>query len=219
MFWIIATPSKTQYDTVIKDILASPGYSHLRSGLTDMINRIKEKLSEWIFEILKKSFSNMSSALEISNGLSVIFMIIGILLIFGILILIIVKGSKTFDRRKRVKEILGEKIDSKTTPLSLRGKASDFEQKGDFRNAIRFDFIALLLLMHEKGLLYLDETKTNSEILNYLNRSNYDGIENFRWLVEIFNSSWYGHKAGNLELYRAWSHRINQLWDGVIENE
>lgn len=212
-------PSKSEFDSTIQEILQRPQYRHLKSGSNDFIQRIREAIKQW----LEKSFENIhldaASIPSAPDGLSTIFMIVGLLSILTIMIGIIVKVSKTFEKKSRVKEILGEKIDDQTTPKGLRRKASAFEKQGDFRQAIRYDFIALLFLMHEKGLLYLEETKTNEEIYNYLRRKGFFMLSLFKDMINTFNSAWYGHKLCNKDIYEKWNSNINLLWNGVINYE
>lgn len=212
-------PSKPIFDETIKVILSRPEYKYLTGGIGDFIGRIKDMLREGLGKILEKTFSNLSNTPEISDRLSTIFMIIGLLIIIVIIVFIIIKINKAFDNKTRVKEILGERIDARVTPNSLRNKGQEFINKGDFRQAIRYDFIAVLLLMHEKNLLYFDETKTGEEINNYLIRNKFEMVGVFRKLVSIFNSSWYGHKTSNEKLYDEWSNTIDLIWNEVINHE
>ncbi len=212
-------PSKPIFDETIKRILSRPGYKYLTGGFGDFIGKIKDMLREWIGRILEKTLSNLSNAPAISDRLSTIFMIIGLLIIIIIIVFIIIKVYKTFDKKVRVKEILGERINGRVTPNSLRSKGEGFIKKGDFRQAIRYDFIAVILLMHEKNLLYLDETKTGEEINNYLIRNKFEMVGVFKKLVSIFNSSWYGHKTSEQKLYDEWSNTIDIIWNEVISHE
>lgn len=212
----ITIPPKPVFDQTIKDILSKPEYKYLSGGLGDFIQRIKDMLGEWFGKILEKTFSDYPA---ISDRLSTIFMIIGFLIIIVIIVFIIIKVNKTFDKKTRIKEILGEKIDGRVTPGSLRNKGLGFTKRGDFRQAIRYDFIAVLLLMHEKNILYLDETKTGEEIYNYLIRNRFESVAIFKKLVNIFNSSWYGHKPSDQKLYDEWSSTIELIWNGVISYE
>lgn len=213
---IIINPSKPKFDKIIYDILQQPQYNYLKSNLQNFIEMVKEAITQWISKIINNAFSNAESAYLISSKLSTVFMVIGLLAIFAIIVIVIIKASKIFKKDIRVKEILGERIDDETTPNSLRRKACSFEVEGNFREAIRYDFIALLLLMHEKNLIYLDETKTNGEINNYLKKNNFSLISIFQYLIGIFNSSWYGHKLCGRDVYQNWSNSINELWSGVI---
>lgn len=215
----ITIPTKPVFDETIKRVLSRPGYKHLTGGLGDFIQRIKDMLSEWLGRILENAFNNLSNAPAISDRLSTIFMIIGLLIICIIIVFIIIRINKTFDKRTRVKEILGEKIDDRVTPNSLRSRGAMFIQKGDFRQAIRYDFIAILLLMHERNILYIDETKTGEEIYNYLRKNKFPKITVFKKSVNIFNSSWYGHKPSDQKLYDEWSSTIDLIWNEVIIHE
>lgn len=215
----IIISSSQEFDSTINKILKGYKYKHLKNPLLDFILQIKDNISRWIMKALKKAFSNIPSPESVSDNLANIFIIIGFLLIFTIVVLIIVKASKTFERKKRIKEILGEKIDNRTTPSSLRILAASFSAKEDFRQAIRYDFIAILLLMHEKNIVYLDETKTNEEIYIYLKKNKFPNLSVFEYLVNDFNSSWYGHIRCSKETYDKTFQNINLLFNEVLVYE
>lgn len=215
----LMVPSKKEFDNSVFNIVQGPGYSHLKNGITDFIGTIKNMISKWLTNILKKFFNNIDSVASVSDKLSIIFIIVGIMAILAIILIIIVKVNKTFERKRKVKEILGERIDEKTTPRTLRNKALRFYETGDLRQAIRYDFIALLLLMHEHNLIYLDETKTNEEIYKYLRKNGFTMLEVFNYLTHNFNSTWYGNKEFDNEGYKHWSTNLNLLWNEVSKGE
>lgn len=215
----IINPTKSEFESTVQEILRRPEYRHLRNFMKDFIDSIKEKIAEWILKILEKTTMKLSNSISISDKVSTIFMIMGLVIIAAIIIFIIIRINKTFERRSRVKEILGEKIDHRTTPLSLKNKAQDFRLQGDYRQAIRYDFIALLLLMHEGGMLYLDETKTNEEIYLFLKKKAFSQLQLFQYLKDVFNSTWYGHKNCDDLSYTKWNETYNLLWDEVINGE
>lgn len=212
-------PSKNDFNSTVNKILNSAEYKHLKNPIRDFTNKLKEKLNEVLRKWFMKNLSKLDNAAQISDAVSTVFIIIGLMTILAIVIIIIVKINKTFEKKNRIKEILGEKIDDKTTPGSLRKTAASYRSNGDLRNAIRYEFIALLLLMHEKSLVYLDETKTNEEILRYLNKNNFKASDTFKEISDIFNSVWYGNKTFNEEGYKHWSTTIEPLWRRVAEYE
>lgn len=212
-------PTEQEFYSTVDRILQHSEYRSLRNLFSDLFEKAKDFIGKLIGNILKKTFSNLQNASKISDNISEIFIIIALLILVCIIIVIIVKVSKTFERRKKIKEILGEKIDEGTTPKSLRAKASAFEKDGDFRQAIRYGFISILLLMHNKSLLYLDETETNDEIYTYLKNNKFSGLEKMKYVMDFFNSSWYGHKSCSAENYLKWYERLNLLWGEVIEHE
>lgn len=211
----ITIPTKPIFDETVRKILNRPQYRHLRGGFLDFIQKIKDSINEFIMKILDRAFSNLSNAPAISDRLSTIFMIIGILIIIAIIIFIIIRMNKTFDKKASMKEILGEKIDEGVTPKGLRNRGEGFAKAGDYRQGMRYDFIAVLLLMHEKNLVYLDETKTGEEIYYYLRRNKYEMAAHFKKLVKIFNASWYGHKPSDERLYSEWNNEMDLIWNEV----
>lgn len=209
-------PSKKEFDYVVNKIIQKSEYAHLKYSLKDFLAKIKKAITDWLFRLLEKNFSNLKNSFEISDTLSTIFMIIGIILICAIIVIIIVKINKTFEKQGEIKEILGEKISNNTTPNSLRNKAESFKKYGDYRKAIRYDFIAVLLLMHRKNVVYLDETKTNKEIYKYLLKNEYSMSSNFKLLADSFNYYWYGHKNCGENEYLNFSNTFDELWNEVI---
>jgi hypothetical protein len=219
MLYTIITPSKPAFDDAVKIVLSRPEYANLKSALEDIIQGIKE----WFISLLVKFFTNLFSGLgavkPISGALSTIFIVVALTIIVGIIVFIAIKINKSFEKKGKIKEILGERIDGRTTPDTLKAKAKAFEEKEDFRNAIRYDFIALLLLMHEKNVLYLDETRTNEENYAYLNRIKFPKLSEFHYAMEAFNSTWYGYKTCGRDGYGQWSGNISAMWNEVINYE
>ena len=212
-------PSKQEFDNTIGKILKGSEYKQLTSGIDDFIQNSKDVIIKWIEKIFNKIISNVHSKQVISDNLANIFIIIGLLLIAIIVTLIIIKVSKTFEKKVRIKEILGEKINNKTTPTSLRLLAASFDTKGDYRQAIRYYFISILLLMHQKNIIYLDETKTNEEIYMSLKKNKKLNFLELKYLINDFNSSWYGHRTFYKENYDMTLQNINLLWSEVLDYE
>lgn len=212
-------PSESQFNDTVHEILNGAEYKHLNNIFSDIIEDAKAILAKFILKVLENTFSNMSNMSSISENLSIIFIIIGILILLGLIIFIFIRISKSFEKRQKVREILGEKIDNNTTPNSLRYKADNFRKQKDFRQVIRYEFIALLLLMHIKGVLYLDETKTNKEIYEYLEKNRISTLKAFKYLSETFNEYWYGHKLKEDKVYDQWQSNMSLVWGEVINFE
>lgn len=216
---ITATITQTKFDDTVDNILKRPEYKTLTSGITDLIDKIKQYLMEKVADLFSKAFKNVKPSAALADKVSTIIIIITILLIAAIVILVIVKINKKLNKKARIKEILGEKIDENDTPETLKEKAKKFQEQGDYRQAIRFDFISLLFLMHTKSIVYLDQTKTNDEIYNYLKNSNFSNLEKFNILIKVFNFTWYGHNSSSKEMFENWENNIDTIWNEVIKYE
>lgn len=211
--------SKMDFDHKISEIQDRPEYTHLNAGIRDFIERIREGIKNWLTDLLRHAFSTMPGAPSIPGQASVVFLVVGILVIAAIVIFIAIKAGKTFERNKKIKEILGERVDGGVTTSSLKARASEYERDGEYRLAIRYGYIGLLLLMHEKDILYLEDTKTNGEILQTLGRSEFPMLHQFQQLAGMFNASWYGHMDYSRQAYEQWNDNMNLIWNRITVNE
>ncbi|WP_026476869.1 hypothetical protein [Alkaliphilus transvaalensis] len=212
--------AKSEFDHIVKEILESPRYRHLGNGRENGLDELRKWLVDWLSRLLERLSSNeMEISPVVADRLSVLALIIGLVFITTIVVFIAVKLNKTFEKNDRVKEILGEKIDDLTTPNSLRAKAEEIQLQGDFRLAVRYDFIALLLLLHRSKIIYLNEAKTNEEIYRCLIEGNFKSLEEIKWLINTFNSVWYGLNTFTENQYKDWNHQFNRLWNEVLKDE
>jgi hypothetical protein len=120
------------------------------------------------------------------------------------------------DKNKKVRKLFGTVIGDLVTPDDMMNKSREYEKAGDLRNAVKFSFIGLLLLMQCSNVIYLDESKTNRELLNDLRKKNWYLSEPFTNIVNTFDACWYGHKELDEIQYKAWSHEIEDVWEGVV---
>lgn len=208
----LLTPTKPEFDNTVKKILGS------KKGYENIIEKIKDIIGKWITKLLEKIVSR-ATAETISNKASTIILVIALILVITIIIIIALKIIKTIDKKSSVKEILGEIIDDKTTPEGLRRKAEGYLNQGEYRQGVRYSFVALLLLMHNNNLLYLEDAKTNKEIISMLEDSGFRGIKEFKELVSLFNSIWYGHKNLNEDTCNLWQQDMTRLWNEVLNIE
>ncbi|WP_432666376.1 DUF4129 domain-containing protein [Wukongibacter baidiensis] len=215
---ILMTPRKEKFDETIEEILQKLEYRHLRD-YADLMERLKEKIVSWIETLLRSIHFDergiVRSAPSISNGV----IIIGCILIALIVVLIVLSIKRMVKKEKKVIKILGEIIDEKTTKESLKDRAKRLKDLGEYREALRYGFIALLLQMKNANLLYLDETQTNSELTRALRKSNFKGIELFESVTGLFNKVWYGHKEIDEETYESWENMLLVLENGVYAIE
>lgn len=212
---------KEEFDRVVSQVLKKPEYRHLNHNYLDIAEKIRNMIKEWIEAWLEKLFNAgeklNTSAFGISNGI----VIIGAILLVIFVIMLFLSMRKIVGKNKKVKTIYGEEINSTTTAEGLRDKAREYENHGNYREAIRISFISLLLKMSEKNLLYLDETKTNSEMTEALRNNGFAYIGLFQSLTYLFNEVWFGHKRIYEDDYSLWERNMDELWNGVlcIENK
>lgn len=211
----LLTPTKEKFDKTIEGILNSSKYKQFNQNYIDVMGKLRERIISWLekwLESLNFSGDEISRVVpSASNGI----IIIGTIIIILIIILIFLSIKKMIKKDNRVKRILGEVIDEKTTTVGLYEKARTFKDRGQYREALRYSFIALLFQMNEYNLLSLDETQTNSEIVFALRKNNFKNIDLLEEAAHLFNKVWYGHKVINEEVYKSWEKTIEILNNGV----
>ena len=79
-----------------------------------------------------------------------------------------------------------------TDPEIAKAQAHECFQRGEYRQAIRYLYLSLLLNLNRAGLLAYDVAKTNGEYLGEVRVSMSDGAERFASLTQFFERKWYG---------------------------
>ena len=103
--------------------------------------------------------------------------------------------------------------DGETAPLTAdaaRQRARELSQAGDHRTAIRYLYLASLLLLEERGLLRYDRTLTNRETLRSVaNRP--DLAAPLQEVVETFDRVWYGYQEVDAPTFEHYAERVEDL--------
>lgn len=221
IYYINAMIRKDEFDRIVNQVLKKPEYRRLRGDYIDIVDRIRSIITKWVEAWLEKLFDAGDKLGTSAFGISNVIVIIGSILLVIFVIILFLSIRKILGKNKKVKTIYGEEINSTTTAEGLRIKAGEYKKHGDYREAIRIGFISLLLKMSEKSLLYLDETRTNSEITEILKNIGFKYTGLFQSLTYLFNEVWFGHKKIYEDEYILWEKKMDELWNGVlcIENK
>ncbi len=213
----VALTTFEDFQEAIKDIVNSPRYSHLRTEKRGPLDSLYERLGKWLEEFLYNAFGGEGYIQGDGKLISSLFIILIISAFFALIIFIIFKTQRSYVSRP--KDILGEKIHGDTTPVSLRNRAEEALRQGDYREAVRLHYIALLLLLHEGKLLYLEDSMTNYEIYIKLKNNDFHSLDTIADVMEVFNSVWYGDKKITSTDYEGFTEKNQLLWNEVTKSE
>jgi len=112
---------------------------------------------------------------------------------------------------KTTREIIEALKTNATTYDKLLSEAAVFAEKGLYRDAVRYEYIALLWVLNTRGVIYLTDYKTNSQIKREIHRNAPPIYESFSDVVGMFNIAWFGHKDITPEAYNNNRARITAL--------
>lgn len=86
-----------------------------------------------------------------------------------------------------------------TDPETAKAQAHEYFQRGEYRQAIRYLYLSLLLNLNRAGLLVYDAAKTNGEYLGEIRVSMSGKAERFAALTQFFERKWYGMEESRAE--------------------
>ncbi len=94
---------------------------------------------------------------------------------------------------------------------ALRGEADRCAETGQFREAVRYLYLSLLLFLDRRELIRFRMSKTNREYLRELKNSG-ACREGFADMVAVFERKWYGMEACDGDDYR----RFREVYMGMV---
>lgn len=203
-------PSIDTFNSVIDKLLQTLKYIKFNKWV---LNQIYNFL-KWLWELIKYLFMRSSTGKAGIGGTKIVLVSIVAFVVVVTLLLIVwmIIRSK---RKRKVKSILGEKIDKNSTVGSFIDRSKELEDKGAYREAIRLRFIAVLFYLHENHYLYHDNTMTGQEMINRLKADRFIAVNAFSVITGLFNYIWYGMKEIDKTKYEDWRDNENIFWQEV----
>ncbi len=97
-----------------------------------------------------------------------------------------------------------------TTSGDAQALATDYAQSQDYRSAIRYLYLATLLILDERGVIHYDSSLTNREHLRYL-KDKPQLYHIVRQVINAFEEVWYGYLPINETYYQQFRHQIDEV--------
>lgn len=207
---LIQMPSLETFNHTVDRLLQSLKYLKLHEFILNHIY----KLLELVWKIIKRLFGeNTNSNNSDLMTRAVVGLIIIIILIIIIVIVVLLLVHKK--RKKKINTILGEKINKNSTVLSFLDRSKVLEEEGQYREAVRLHFIAVLFYLHQNHILYHDQSMTGLEMIDQLKKDGFKAIDPFEKMVREFNTSWYGIQELAEDGFKAWQANEGAFWQEV----
>jgi hypothetical protein len=196
----------------VQEILNRPEYKPKRQnkvvafikGIWDSIVNFISDMFRAVRRLLGQLFGSTAEGSWLS--IAVVILVLGVLAFF---VARAIRKAKPRRRRPKKRTILGEEIDAGTTAEALAERAYEVAREGDFRNAIRKLYIALLYELSERRLIELEESATNRE---YLARVSGKGAltKAMAYMTDRFDYFWYGMIPTSGEDFSAYQARYKE---------
>jgi hypothetical protein len=185
---------------------------------------IFESLTRWfaqVAEILVGFLGIFSGAGPIVGWIK--FVLIGVAA--AILILAIVKWSKTFSTRRKldkkrpeVQSVMGMSVGKESLPKDVIAAVRELLAKGDFEGGMALLYRGALVWLIHQGQVPIQECDTEFDCVARVQRVEGTEARYFEWLTRIWSAAAYGaRRIGPEEIERllqAWPYRLNQNREG-----
>jgi hypothetical protein len=125
--------------------------------------------------------------------------LVGFLLYFIIKFLLGKNGNFLFGKKNRKVDIKDEELHEDIHEINFPESILKFEKSGDFRSAVRYQFLFTLKKLSDKKLIVWNQEKTNKDYVSELKAPHLK--DEFYNLSYIFDYVWYGEFAIDEENY------------------
>ncbi len=112
------------------------------------------------------------------------------------------------------RQILGHEISEDANFSRFLQKGEAYAQAGEYAEAIRAEFVGLLLALEDKTGLHIHEYWTTTEIGEGLHNLEFERMHDYTRIANAFNRGWYGPKP-DVSDYESWHALLMKLWQEV----
>jgi hypothetical protein len=105
-------------------------------------------------------------------------------------------------------------VNSMKLPSSVEETAVEFSRKGDYKQALRFLYIAMLLRFNEMDWIRIDKAKTNRQYVMEIMNGSFERKQEVRDFTEAFNRYWYGNRSLDRDTFEDWYEKYSLLVKG-----
>jgi preprotein translocase subunit SecG len=170
----------------ISEILQNPEYNRVYQ---------KEIMPSWL-ERLIEFLNRLFGGGAINAGPSDASLILTIMTIIAIVLFLIVAVFVVSNIMKKQNNKFSYQEDDLLRQVGSSKKlitlADEYAKNGDFRNAIKFAYTAVLSVMDEKQIIVYDKTRTNRSYVYELKDKNLKSVADFETATNKFDKTIYG---------------------------
>lgn len=173
-------------------------YTDYFSWFPQLLKKVSDWVQKWtqkLSDAVKKWFPKKKPVQD--QLFSKVLKWIGLVALCILPFILIYFLPKLFQRTIVLKEKTLPKTELAIHPFSLSEQANRMAENGDYREAIRYLYLANLEYLQKKGLLSDGIRLTDKANLNLLRRklgNDHLGLQSFSKLTLVFQEKWYGLK-------------------------
>jgi len=195
-------PYERHFDDDFKSRYSSRKYNY--EGDINVENELRPtdgKFSEYKDMKPKEREENNSNSVQVGgNVLTWIFVIILIIAVIYVVYNVMDEGQGGFFSRGKFRKINSQEINvNNIEETDLQALITSAEDQGDFRLAVRYQYLMVLKTLSVKNAIKYEDDKTDSDYLNEIGLKPYSS--SFAKTAYLYNYVWYGEFLLNQQQY------------------
>lgn len=192
----------------LRDILSGTEFTEYVRGPAEEGQNLLFLWLERLFGLLERLFPDIELAEGSQDTFS--FLLVGAGLAAFVFMSLFLFRLLYRERRAERRQIQAELSELAEAPSGIYARALSEAGKGDYREATRLLFLALLLGFQEQGLLRVAAWKTNWEYAEELDKRGGNWAPLFRESALKFDTVWYGGRGIAPDEFDNWRMQVEQ---------
>lgn len=204
-----ATRPAPAEEASLREVLRDPRFAP--EDPPGWLERLGQRIGEWLDKLLPDASGGAAAA---RTGLSIAqwLLVLACVGLVAIAAFLIVRAAL-----RRGPGNVASSDDGRAAPQTSSAAlaaAAAHARNGEYRAAVRAQFLAVLLHLHEQGRLRYDRSLTNREHLSRIARGT-PLAEDLRPVVRVFDDVWYGNLPIGPEEYEGFRRHADSLMGGA----
>ena len=196
------------FDDALYEVLSWRRYDRLMGRTVDVWGWLLERL-EWLFWQITDRLTFPEDTEFNVSAIATVFGIVGILLAVAAAVIIV----RSLIKNRMVKDYslhdVFEELENRTyTVQELVGLSDSVKEE---RYAVRYRYIAALLILDEKQVIKITPSATNRQIESQISMNAPNLSPAFGQIVNTFHLSWFGYKEIGNERFKQFTEAVDGL--------
>ena len=190
----------------MQEVLQRPRYDVLTGRAVDYQQLIREALLS-VVEAVFDAFINFLRRLNFAvpnapnynlQAITTVFLIVtGALLalaLFGAVYFLMKRHGRAAKEKASLSNIFDDIANKRFSLADLLKISEEHAKNGQYREAIRHRYIAVLVILNDKQIIRVEKSKTNAQLSSELHSASPALAQSFDNVVDTFHRSWFGLK-------------------------
>ncbi len=215
------TDDFTAFQSATEHALQASKYNVLSGRTADFKAWLKEK----VIQFLEKLFENIHLGnykppfYQTTLFFGIVMAVIVMVIIVISLVLVFRMLRRRQKRLRTAEELMAKLGDASVTDADILEESQCYAEKGQYREAVRLQFIAVLWVLGKQSIIKKGEFKTGTQIKREIKQKKPTMEQPFGDIVFLFNKAWFGRKPIDQEQFSQHLIRFENFYQEVRADE